>query len=65
MLRGRCARPPSPEVRYERSSHAEAGPTWPTHALPEVTAPTLLIVGGNDWNVLEFNDEAADLPAAT
>jgi putative phosphoribosyl transferase len=27
--------------------------------LPAVTAPTLLIVGGNDWNVLELNDEAA------
>jgi hypothetical protein len=31
--------------------------------LTEVTAPTLLIVGGNDWNVLEFNDEAATLLA--
>ena len=29
------------------------------HALPDVTAPTLLIVGGDDWNVLELNDEAA------
>jgi putative phosphoribosyl transferase len=27
--------------------------------LPHVTAPTLLIVGGDDWNVLELNDEAA------
>ena len=26
-----------------------------------MTAPTLLIVGGNDWNVLELNDEAATL----
>jgi hypothetical protein len=26
-----------------------------------VTAPTLLIVGGNDWNVLQFNDEAASV----
>jgi putative phosphoribosyl transferase len=30
-------------------------------ALPNVSAPTLLIVGGNDWNVLELNDEAAAL----
>ena len=29
--------------------------------LPVVTAPTLLIVGGDDWNVLELNDEAATL----
>jgi predicted phosphoribosyltransferase/dienelactone hydrolase len=29
--------------------------------LPAVTAPTLLIVGGDDWNVLEVNDEAATL----
>jgi putative phosphoribosyl transferase len=26
-----------------------------------VTAATLLIVGGNDWNVLQLNDEAAEL----
>jgi predicted phosphoribosyltransferase/pimeloyl-ACP methyl ester carboxylesterase len=30
-------------------------------ALGRVTAPTLLIVGGDDWNVLELNDEAANL----
>lgn len=36
-------------------------PDLADHALPAVTAPTLLIVGGNDWNVLEFNDEAAGL----
>lgn len=30
-------------------------------ALPDVIAPTLLIVGGDDWNVLELNDEAATL----
>lgn len=30
-------------------------------ALPNVTAPTLLIVGGDDWNVIEFNEEAAAL----
>ena len=30
-------------------------------ALLDVTAPTLLIVGGDDWNVLQLNDEAADL----
>ena len=29
--------------------------------LSAVTAPTLLIVGGDDWNVLELNDEAATL----
>lgn len=28
-------------------------------SLREVTAPTLLIVGGDDWNVLALNDEAA------
>jgi putative phosphoribosyl transferase len=30
-------------------------------ALMQVTTPTLLIVGGNDWNVLELNDEACTL----
>jgi len=28
--------------------------------LSEVTAPTLLIVGGDDWNVLALNEEAAE-----
>jgi putative phosphoribosyl transferase len=32
-------------------------------ALAQVAAPTLLIVGGDDWNVLELNDEAATLLA--
>ncbi len=32
-------------------------------ALAQVAAPTLLIVGGDDWNVLELNDEAAALLA--
>jgi putative phosphoribosyl transferase len=36
-------------------------PDLANHALPAVTAPTLLIVGGNDWNVLQFNDEAASV----
>ena len=36
-------------------------PDLANHALPRVSAPTLLIVGGNDWNVLELNDEAASL----
>ena len=27
--------------------------------LDEVTAPTLLIVGGNDWTVIDLNEEAA------
>jgi putative phosphoribosyl transferase len=36
-------------------------PDLADHALPRVTAPTLLIVGANDWNVLGFNDEAAGL----
>jgi putative phosphoribosyl transferase len=31
--------------------------------LTHVITPTLLIVGGNDWNVLELNDEAAELLA--
>jgi putative phosphoribosyl transferase len=30
-------------------------------ALRGVTTPTLLIVGGNDWNVLDLNDQAATL----
>ena len=30
-------------------------------ALGRVTAPTRLIVGGDDWNVLELNDQAATL----
>ncbi len=29
------------------------------HALARVTSPTLLIVGGDDWNVLDLNTEAA------
>ena len=29
--------------------------------LGDVTAPTLLIVGGNDWTVLELNEQAASL----
>jgi predicted phosphoribosyltransferase/pimeloyl-ACP methyl ester carboxylesterase len=33
------------------------------HALTQVVSPTLLIVGGDDWNVLELNDEAATLLA--
>lgn len=33
-------------------------------ALPRVGAPTLLIVGGDDWNVLELNEEAASELAA-
>ncbi|MEX1141945.1 MAG: phosphoribosyltransferase family protein [Thermoleophilaceae bacterium] len=32
-------------------------------ALTQVATPTLLIVGGEDWNVLELNDEAAALLA--
>jgi putative phosphoribosyl transferase len=32
-------------------------------ALVQVTSPTLLIVGGEDWNVLELNDEAATVLA--
>ena len=34
-------------------------PDLAEHRLSEVRAPTLLIVGGDDWNVLELNDEAA------
>jgi putative phosphoribosyl transferase len=30
-------------------------------SLPEVAAPTLLIVGGNDWEVLEHNRRAQSL----
>jgi pimeloyl-ACP methyl ester carboxylesterase len=29
-------------------------------ALSRVTAPTLLIVGGNDWDVLELNEDALE-----
>jgi putative phosphoribosyl transferase len=36
-------------------------PDLADHALAGVTAPTLLIVGGNDWNVVGLNDEAATL----
>lgn len=32
--------------------------------LPEVTAPTLLIVGGNDYGVIELNQEAYELLVA-
>ena len=41
--RRRARRPASP-----RSCPAAAGPTWPAPRLGEVTAPTLLIVGGAD-----------------
>ena len=44
-----------------RSSRAEAGPTWPAMSCRRVTAPTLLIVGGNDEIVLELNREAYEL----
>jgi putative phosphoribosyl transferase len=54
-----AAAEPGSEIRAVVSRGGR--PDLANHALPEVTAPTLLIVGGNDWNVLEFNDEAADL----
>jgi putative phosphoribosyl transferase len=34
-------------------------PDLAADCLPDVSAPTLLIVGGDDWNVLELNDGAA------
>jgi putative phosphoribosyl transferase len=55
----RAAAEPESEIRAIVSRGGR--PDLADHALPEVTAPTLLIVGGNDWNVLEFNDEAAAL----
>jgi putative phosphoribosyl transferase len=36
-------------------------PDLAEEALPQVTAPTLLVVGGDDWNVIELNDQAATL----
>ena len=56
----RCWRPAGRPSRSARSSRAAAGPTSPHGALPRVTAPTLLIVGGNDEIVLELNREAFD-----
>ena len=40
-------------------SRAAAVPTWPRDRLPYVTAPTLLLVGGRDREVLELNRRAA------
>ena len=54
-----AAAEPGSEVRAVVSRGGR--PDLADQALPRVTAPTLLIVGGDDWNVLEFNDEAADL----
>ena len=54
-----AAAEPGSEVRAVVSRGGR--PDLADHALPKVTAPTLLIVGGDDWNVLEFNDEAAGL----
>ena len=42
------------------SCRAAAGPTSPEPGLADVRAPTLLIVGGDDWNVLALNEEAAE-----
>lgn len=36
-------------------------PDLAAHRLAEVVAPTLLIVGGADWQVLELNEQAAKL----
>lgn len=36
-------------------------PDLAEHRLSDVTAPTLLIVGGDDWNVLALNEEASTL----
>lgn len=38
---------------------AAGRPDLAEDALPDVAAPTLLISGGDDWNVLGFNDVAA------
>ena len=56
-----AAAEPGNEVRAVVSRGGR--PDLADHALPKVTAPTLLIVGGDDWNVLEFNDEAGGLLA--
>ena len=37
-----------------------AAPTWPGPACGHVTAPTLLIVGGDDHVVLDLNRQAQD-----
>jgi predicted phosphoribosyltransferase/pimeloyl-ACP methyl ester carboxylesterase len=52
-----------PEVRAVVSRGGR--PDLAEDELPGVTAPTLLIVGGDDWNVLELNDEAATLLRCT
>ncbi len=46
-----------------QSSLAVAGPDLAANALPRVKAPTLLIVGGADYGVIELNEEALALLA--
>jgi len=41
-----------------RWSPAAAARTWPATSLPYVTAPTLLVVGGHDTEVLELDRRA-------
>ena len=50
-----------PRSRFGRRGRLRGGrPDLARDALPRVTAPTLLIVGGNDEIVLELNREAFD-----
>ena len=54
----RCARRPRGPAAWRRWCRAAGGPTWPASSLPRVSAPTLLIVGGADREVLELNRQA-------
>ena len=53
-----CGRPPSRAPPSPRSCPAAAAPTSPDPASADVTAPTLLIVGGRDDVVLDLNRQA-------
>ena len=50
---------PSPTPTWPRSSPAAAARTWPGSRLPDVRCPTLLIVGGDDEQVLTLNRRAS------
>ena len=54
----RCWPRPSPTRTWPRSSPAAAARTWPGSRLPDVRCPTLLIVGGDDEQVLTLNRRA-------
>ena len=52
---GAARRGRAPEAIVRASSREVGGPTSPAGPAPRCTAPTLLIVGGDDRNVLELN----------